>query len=482
MTSSSKRMNLKFKLNLSAIILSVAISGIGVLDSKHAVVAVEEPTPLPTFPPVDIRIPIGFPDANSPTGKDSTKEPAPFPTSQPTERTSKSDNQSSVDKPIENPTLSPTDPPKHSSNWCPTHFTGNGNACDLDLPSGTSWIQCAYSISNKLETCTCAVADPFWKCKINSSSSDTSGTDTSTSSVESTTGRSDNDAETTEITTGSETPVDSSSTLSDDLAGPNEESDHSPTQESENSPSGSLSTDPPDESSLDQSEGLLLKPSVIPTSPPRVIPTRQPSTVHNRPLEQEPATSPPTVATMKPFSSPSASPSTSIVFSQELPPGIFTRRTSPPTDLEPTEAPTKPPTSVPSARPTSHPTITDTSSCQNASSADRRIAIFEFLKSLSGAEALNDSEQAGYMAGSWIADEDQLQVCPDDPNFTQRYVLALLYFYTSGDDWMRCTRNTTRQCNKKRFLSEFHECNWGGITCDSQNRITKINLGKYIMN
>lgn len=85
------------------------------------------------------------------------------------------------------------------------------------------------------------------------------------------------------------------------------------------------------------------------------------------------------------------------------------------------------------------------------------------------------------MATSWIVDEDQLQVCPGDPNFTQRYVLALLYFYTSGDNWIRCTRNETSQCLDERFLSDSHECNWGGITCDSQNRVIKLNLDENNM-
>jgi hypothetical protein len=182
-----------------------------------------------------------------------------------------------------------------------------------------------------------------------------------------------------------------------------------------------------------------------------------------------------------------------MTLSQRLPPGIFARRTSPPTSSKPTDTPTNFPTTSLTSKASNetviHSTIsaradntTDISACRNASSVDRREDIFRYLSSLSDAEAFDDPDHPYFSATSWIADEDQLQVCPGDPNFTQRYVLALLYFYTSGDNWIRCTRNETSQCLSERFLSDSHECNWGGITCDSQNRVIKLNLGKSVFN
>ena len=95
-------------------------------------------------------------------------------------------------------------------------------------------------------------------------------------------------------------------------------------------------------------------------------------------------------------------------------------------------------------------------------------------------EAFDDLEHPVFIASSWIADEDPLQICPGDPKFMQRYTLVLLYFYTSGDNWTRCTRDATTPCIDERFLSDSHECNWGGVTCDSLNRVKKLNLGKSL--
>ena len=296
---------------------------------------------------------------------------------------------------------------------------------------------------------------------------------------------------------------------------------------------------PSDGPSLYPSDGPSLEPSIVPTSSPFFIPTGRPNEVPNRPSKQEPAASSTTSSTTSsdpthqptsspipalslmpsdgpsllvlnpstspsseptksptniptksptivPSSSPSAFPSVGKSFSQRLPPGIFARRTSPPTTSKPTETPTNLPSASLTSKASNETVIpstisaSDISACRNASSVDRREDIFRYLSSLSDAEAFDDPEHPVFMATSWIVDEDQLQVCPGDPNFTQRYVLALLYFSTSGDNWIRCTRNETSQCLDERFLSDSHECNWGGITCDSQNRVIKLNLGKSV--
>jgi len=120
--------------------------------------------------------------------------------------------------------------------------------------------------------------------------------------------------------------------------------------------------------------------------------------------------------------------------------------------------------------------MTNFSWCKNATTFDRKKGIFKYISSLSGIEVLDDPHHPAFTARSWIANEDSLQLCPGDPNFTQRYALALLYFYTSGDNWIRCTKDTNTPCTGKSFLSNFHECSWGGVTCDSLLRIKKLNL------
>ena len=59
----------------------------------------------------------------------------------------------------------------------------------------------------------------------------------------------------------------------------------------------------------------------------------------------------------------------------------------------------------------------------------------------------------------------------------QRYILAVLYYSTNGENWK----------NQYRFLIEgVHECNWhvndegkSGIYCTEQGEITLINFCEY---
>lgn len=93
--------------------------------------------------------------------------------------------------------------------------------------------------------------------------------------------------------------------------------------------------------------------------------------------------------------------------------------------------------------------------------------------------ALDDPEHPRFLAFEWLADNDPFHVCPDDENLDQRYVMGFLYFATDGDEWVKCRRNGMVTCGGENFLSSAHECTWGGVTCDSLNRIHKLNMGKY---
>ena len=519
-------MNLKLGL-----IISFALGRIEALDTKYDVGngrqrrADAAHIDVPTFSPVDVRIPLGFADGQSSLEPASPEESASEMNqgtannnnmTEPT--TEKSENQNSVTgraQPIEDKLNNTSvDLPKHDPSWCETYFSGNGNTCWFDFPLGASWIECAYSESNHLQICTCTEDDPFWRCKGNATNSDEFGTDSSEPSIESESERNTTATETetetqssvevmnaTSITTSSEVSDESSSTPPGNSTEANEEPNPSPTtesntnivieKESPNQPSSEAS----DESSSTppgNSTGKNKVPVSSPTSEPNEVvgvgvdATESPSLVPDVDTtdimspsistndestsnqNSSPVSAPvdwpsflsPTEETGSPAIVPSLPPSSSgitITQQQQVPPGLFLKRTSPPTSL-----PTTP-----------------TLACRNASSDDRRKIIFDYLSSLSGKGAIDDIEHPAFMAGSWIADEDRIKVCPGDPNFTQRYILAILYFSTSGDDWVRCTSNSTTECAKNRFLSDFNECNWGGVTCDSQQRVTKLNLGKY---
>ena len=94
------------------------------------------------------------------------------------------------------------------------------------------------------------------------------------------------------------------------------------------------------------------------------------------------------------------------------------------------------------------------------------------------------------LATEWILNQDAAVACPDDPKFLQRWVLAVIYYSTNGDQWVQCSDNpaATDDCGNllpflgaTRFLSAGTECDWAGITCqtiDGGLRVTQIELGK----
>ena len=634
------------------------------------------PVEQPTFSPVDIRIPIGFFPEQKPSEEQppAESEPVQTETANPTHDDSPEITESPTptpsmppvsSEPIEDkPDATPEDRPTQGSNWCPTYFSGNGNACGSDVLSDASWIQCAYSESNHLQTCICSESDPFWRCKSNKESSDEFVIVTTRPFFDSEPATTDKVKDTPQETQteepnapvknptlegqgSSSTPQNdstgtiqvsnpssapelnttvtaSSPTTPDDTTGANEifnpsptsdlnttvpeEGDEPPSQSSSEAVNTSLSTTPddstesdalniPSESDPDDGGDMTESPSQAskePGLPPPALPhvstetekgsTNSTSTDsdsnHNdatiSPSQAFKATSMPSTTPqvdsietdklLNPSTTPETNTSTSeipdestskanetssvddeftatdspltsnesdviepITERAELPNTNSTASTDVSKTMSPSAAQTDQPVRVPSrapipmsvgwssketeiyqiaspvvapsippspptifltqklppgifaSRPTNMPTAViadDTSACTKASSADRRILVFRYLRSLSGENAFDDVEDPAFMAASWISDEDLLKLCPGDRNFTQRYVLALLYFYTSGDNWKRCTRYSERECFGQRFLSDHDECSWGGITCDSQNRVTKLNLGK----
>ena len=556
---------------------------------------INQPINQPTFSPVDIRIPIGVVPKPSPSEEGPPEETEHVQTDLANSTHNNShenlDDQRSIPsmppterKPIDNElNITPEDPPTQGSNWCPTYFSGNGNECGSNIPSETSWIQCAYSEANHLQTCICNENDPFWRCKTNRPNSDAvvivttkpsidsnplqndevedtpkeTQSEESNTSVEkanpeeldsspvpqvnstgttSSTSESNNTSlsaagEEPQSQSSSETVDASSSTTSDDSTGTNKlpspselelnndanvteapsqaskgpgvptptsevdstgtdespfplptlesNTDETPSQSTSEAVEPSVSDDgstvtdtslPPKETGTEPIADTTELPNsnLSPTTDasqnisPSFAPKDESANEPNNPPVPMPVYKQTGIAQIgSPVIAPSGPPSPPTnSLTQELPPGIFAKRTAPPTNM-PTTAITE-----------------DVSACRKASSKDRRILVFRYLRSLSGENAFDDIEHAAFMAASWISDEDPLQLCPGDQNFTQRYVLALLYFYTSGDNWKRCTRNPTRECFGQRFLSDFDECSWGGVTCDSQNRVTKLNLGK----
>jgi hypothetical protein len=102
---------------------------------------------------------------------------------------------------------------------------------------------------------------------------------------------------------------------------------------------------------------------------------------------------------------------------------------------------------------------------------------------------LSDTPQRN--AFGWIVDDDAAQLCPDDASLVQRYILALFYYSTNGDDWFTCSAPAefdqasidlaNASCNltttnatalfpndvrgTDAWLTPGSECLWGGVSC-----------------
>lgn len=101
------------------------------------------------------------------------------------------------------------------------------------------------------------------------------------------------------------------------------------------------------------------------------------------------------------------------------------------------------------------------------------------------------------LALDWLINEDALFLCPDDPKIEQRYVLAVFYYSTEGDDWNECSApdltdpvaiaNANTACtltvtpppdifatipltsSTDAWLTPVNECEWAGIVCNAND-------------
>jgi hypothetical protein len=84
------------------------------------------------------------------------------------------------------------------------------------------------------------------------------------------------------------------------------------------------------------------------------------------------------------------------------------------------------------------------------------------------------------LAANWLINQDYRKVCPDE-KVVQRWVMAVFYYATNGDEWLQCSVDGSDECgsnlpfkSKQRFLSDFSECDWAGITCNTDDCVTEI--------
>jgi len=179
--------------------------------------------------------------------------------------------------------------------------------------------------------------------------------------------------------------------------------------------------------------------------------------------------------------------------------------TSPPS-TNPVRSPTTNPTLSPTTNPSQSPTLTTnptlapstisptrTQNCVGFSDKTRKEEILRKLSTIynnladASLESYSTIHPPQSSALHWLLIEDEAYTCPNDPNLSQRYALAVFYFSTNGDTWKACNRISLVSCepklhqidndkkevewSNKAWLSRSNECDWGGLSCTNKNDI-----------
>lgn len=58
---------------------------------------------------------------------------------------------------------------------------------------------------------------------------------------------------------------------------------------------------------------------------------------------------------------------------------------------------------------------------------------------MSSRQDIADDRSPQGKALNWITNEDEAQLCPNDDNLIQRYIMAVFYYSTDGDRWAECS-------------------------------------------
>jgi hypothetical protein len=157
--------------------------------------------------------------------------------------------------------------------------------------------------------------------------------------------------------------------------------------------------------------------------------------------------------------------------------------------------PTISPTPKPSQQPSSSPSSTPTLRC-NATESARAASLSILVKSISIATDVDTPGTPQNLALDWLINYDSMFLCPDDPIVRQRYVMGVFYYSTRGNRWRQCRAPTDLsdpvaieqsnfECNiavplggSDAWLTPSSECNWGGLLCNEENQVSRIDFGR----
>jgi hypothetical protein len=122
--------------------------------------------------------------------------------------------------------------------------------------------------------------------------------------------------------------------------------------------------------------------------------------------------------------------------------------------------------------------------------------IENFLRIVSNPVDLETEGTPQNLAMTWIIELDPLQLCPQDDNLIQRYVMAVFYYSTRGGRWLECSAPTefddqeaiesaNMGCDiivpggkSDAWLTPSLECEWGGVACNDDGFVNRIDFGK----
>eukprot|EP00531_Pseudo-nitzschia_arenysensis_P001326 CAMPEP_0116124914 /NCGR_PEP_ID=MMETSP0329-20121206/5535_1 /TAXON_ID=697910 /ORGANISM="Pseudo-nitzschia arenysensis, Strain B593" /LENGTH=556 /DNA_ID=CAMNT_0003618927 /DNA_START=166 /DNA_END=1836 /DNA_ORIENTATION=- len=254
-------------------------------------------------------------------------------------------------------------------------------------------------------------------------------------------------------------------------------------------------------------------PTITPTTTPSVSPTGKPSDSSSDSPSEKAATPSPTASPSEgpswtPSSEPTSSPSDIPSDGPSLEPSV-----------DPSESPTATPTAAPtttepSVAPSFSPSVETPSPVAptpapvpvgpcNLTVQGRSALINIFLRVVSNPADVDTPGSPQQLALEWIINEDPMQLCPQDKFLIQRYVMSVFYFSTRGDRWTECSapplldEDATEEekaeaeaaanaaCNLKvagfesnsnAWLTGGNECGWGGLGCNEDDFITRIEL------
>jgi hypothetical protein len=127
------------------------------------------------------------------------------------------------------------------------------------------------------------------------------------------------------------------------------------------------------------------------------------------------------------------------------------------------------------------------------------LGIRENVERIVGSDQLDDRTNPYRKALDWLTNDDPMQITPEHPQFTQRYLAAYFYFATSvKHEWSGgCNRPvegeeddclyhrmvgvdpvTYTDVPWKRWLSSTPECTWAGIYCDEAGQFRSMDFSK----